>query len=90
MKSDLPIMEEFREDMKKHYPQDPLNILSFASYFHTTILIEGLKRIEGKITQEKLLNKIEQMKNEKIGGLLVDFNLQTRHAYPHVISLIEG
>jgi len=50
-KSKLKIVEEFREDMKKYFPNDPINILSLSYYIHTAIIEDGLKKIEGEITK---------------------------------------
>ena len=88
--SQIPIVKEFRKDMEKHYPNDPINILSLAYYIHAAIATKALKSIEGKITKEKLLAKIEAMKDYDLGGFAVNFTTTTRHAYPHNISIIKG
>jgi ABC-type branched-subunit amino acid transport system substrate-binding protein len=89
-KSNLPIVKQFRQDMKKYAPKDPINILSLAYYIHAAIIEEALKKIVGQITKEKLIAEIESMKNYNIGGFTVDFDKQSRHAYPHNISILTG
>lgn len=88
--STLPIVKEFKEDMKKHFPHDPPNILSLAYYIHASIIIEALKKITGPVTKETVLAQIENMKNYSIGGFPVDFNRTTRHAYPQNISILSS
>ena len=86
----LPIVKLYQADMQKFFPNDPLNILSLSYYIHATIIIEALKKIEGPITKEKLLNQIENMKNISLNGFNIDFNPETRHAYKHNISILKG
>ena len=78
------------EDMKKYFDYDPPNILSLSYYIHAAIVIEALKKIEGPITQEGLLEQIESMQNYDLGGFTVSFNPTTRHAYEHNISILKG
>lgn len=88
--SDKQIVKEFREDMKEHFPTDPPNVLSLSYYIHAAIVVDALQQIDGPITKEKLLAQIAAMKNYDLGGFLVDFNNNTRHAYPHTISILKG
>jgi branched-chain amino acid transport system substrate-binding protein len=89
-KSKKEIVKQYREDMKKHFPEDPVNILSLSYYIHASIIIEAMKGIEGAITKEKIIEKIEAMEDLDIGGFPVTFDPETRHAYKHVISIIKG
>ena len=89
-KSVLPIVKEFREDLQKFFPHDPINVLSLAYYIHAAIVTEALKNISGEITKEKLLTQIESMTNYNLGGFMFNLNPNTRHAYPHNISILEG
>jgi len=88
--SDKPIVQEFRQDMKEYFPNDPLNILSLSYYIHAAIVSEALQKIDGPITKEKLLEQIQAMKNYDLGGFTVNFDPSTRHAYDHNISILEG
>ena len=89
-KSKLQIAKQFRTDIKRYAPQDPINILSFSYYIHASIVIEALKKITGPINKEAVLREIEKMKNYDLGGFVVDFDPQTRHAYKHIISIVKG
>ena len=90
IKSDLTIVKEFREDLKKYFPNETPNILSLAYYIHASIIIEALKRTTGEITKEKIIKQIESFKKHNIGGFVVDFDKNSRHAYPHNISILTG
>ena len=84
------IVKKYREDIKTYFPKDPYNILSLAYYIHATIIVEAIKNIEGDITKENIISEIEKMKNFDIGGFIVSFNKNNRHAYEHVISIVKG
>ena len=88
--SDKEIVQMYQQDSKKYFPNDPFNVLSLAYYIHASIVVEALKKCGKKITNESVVAQIESMKNFDLGGFLVDFDSQTRHAYPHKISLIKA
>jgi len=88
--SEKRIVREFREDMKKYFPTDPLNILSLSYYLHAALIADALGKIEGPITKEKLLNQMEILQQYDLGGFSVTFDKETRHAYPHTISILKG
>jgi ABC-type branched-subunit amino acid transport system substrate-binding protein len=87
-KSNLPIVKQFREDLSKYFPADTPNVLSLSYYIHAAIICEALKKIQGPITKEKLLVNVENMKNYNLGGFIVSMDPNTRHAYPHKISIL--
>jgi ABC-type branched-subunit amino acid transport system substrate-binding protein len=87
-KSNLAIVKEFRQDMESLYPGDPINILSLSYYIHAAIVVDALKKIKGDITKEKLITQIESMKNYNLGGFIVNFDKNRRHAYEHKIRIL--
>jgi len=90
LKSDIPIVKEFKADMKEYFPNDTLNILSLSYYIHASIIVDALKNIVGPVTKEKLITQIEKMKNYDLGGFPIDFDNETRHAYKHKIRILKG
>jgi len=89
--SNYKIVQEYRHDIKRFFPnKEQPNILGLAYYIHATIVAEALKEVEGKITKEKLLTNIENMKNRDLGGFIVDFNKKNRHAYPLQTTILKG
>ena len=74
--SDLPIAKEYRAWAGKlNVPYDKV---SFEQFINANILFEILRAIEGPITNEKIIEKAEQMKNYPFKGLVLDFNPETR------------
>lgn len=74
--SNLPIAKEYRAWA------DQLNMIydkvSFEQFINATILFEILRTIKGPITNEKIIEKAEQMKNYPFKGLVLNFNPETR------------
>jgi len=89
-KSNLIIVKMFREDMKKYFPDDPINILSLSYYIHASIIIEAMKKITGEITKEKIIGQIEDMQDFDLLGFKVNFNDENRYAYEHKIEILES
>lgn len=88
--STIKIAQDYREDMQKYYPNDSFNILSFAYYISTAILVQSIQRINGPITKESILDKIEKMQNTDIDGFSITFDKSTRHAFGKDIKIIKG
>ncbi|MFC1822896.1 ABC transporter substrate-binding protein, partial [Thermodesulfobacteriota bacterium] len=59
--------KEYRETMKKYNPKAPLGTFSQWAYGFAKILIEGLKRIDGEPTREKLVKALETFKGFDTG-----------------------
>jgi len=86
--SDAPIIKQYREDLKRFYPNDKPNDISLAYYLHAALIGDALKTIAGEVTKENLIRAIEEMKNYDLGGFTIDFDPKTRHAYPQHISIV--
>jgi len=85
-----PIAQAYRRDMLAYFPQDPINILSLSYYIHANIVTKAIAKSPENATKEDILKNIENMKNFDLGGFVVNFNLQTRYAYPHLVTIIKG
>lgn len=89
--SNYPIVKEYRHDIQRFCgSQEHPNILGLAYYIHAAIIIDALQTIEGPITKEAVLKKIEGLQNKDIGGFIVNFDRTTRHAYPLGSTILEG
>lgn len=86
--SDTKIAEMYRQDIKKYYPGDSYNILSFAYYISAAIVVEAIKKVESSITKEKVLAEIEAMQAFDIGGFTINFDANNRHAFGLNASLV--
>ena len=75
-KSDLPIVQQFRDAAKKY---DALvDTFTLESYIATDLLLDIVHKIEGAVTKEKIIGAIEKIKNYNYKGLRFDFNPETR------------
>ncbi len=74
--SNLPIVKEYRKAMDlANFPYD---VFSLEAYIATTILIYALNHIEGPITNDKILEKLESFNNFKLKGLDLTFHPEKR------------
>ena len=74
--SDLAIAREYRAWADKQ--SVPYDKVSFEQFINANILFEILRSIEGPVTNDKIIEKAEQMKNYLFKGLVLDFNPETR------------
>lgn len=75
-KSNLEIAAEYRKAMDEN--KLPYDVFSFLAYVCTSILIDVMHRIQGPITREKIVEKMEAYYDDKFQGLTLTFNPQTR------------
>lgn len=88
--STIPIAKQYREDIALYNPIETPNILSFAYYLSTHIIVEAIKKIAPPITKEKIIAQIEQMQTKNIGGFTVSFDPEDRHIFGKEIEIIKG
>jgi len=74
--SDLEIIKEYREDTKRQGASiDPIPL---QAYVGGSLLVDILKKIEGEVTKEKIMEKIEALQDYDFKGLKLNFDPQTR------------
>lgn len=74
--SNLPIAKEYRQWAdKNNFSYDKV---AFEQFINANILFEILKHIKGPITQEKIIEFAQNMKNYPLKGLVLNFNPETR------------
>jgi len=73
--SDLVIVQDFK---KMFSDSKVLDDFSLEGFINSTILIDVLNKIKGKITKEKVLKQIENIKNYDLKGLKLNFDAKTR------------
>jgi branched-chain amino acid transport system substrate-binding protein len=101
--SNYKIVKQYRRDMDAHFAKlkmnpaqrlmrhEPYNILALSYYIHASIVVKAIKRLikaESKINARTLVAQIESMRGVDIGDFTVDFDLQTRQAYPVRVNII--
>ena len=77
--------------MQEAFPNDIINVLSFSYYIHSNIITRALEKVDpARPLKESLIPEIEKMTDVDLDGFAVSFDTQSRHAYPHTISIIKG
>jgi len=73
--SDYVIVDWFKSDMKKYFPNEKYTLGALEGYLNGLILVEGLKRCGENITRENLIAQIETIKPGQLGtGMKIDFS----------------
>ena len=60
----LEIIRNYQEDMKRYNPTGMLSVDSLEGYLNVDVLIHILRSIEGPLTDEAIIQKIEQIKED--------------------------
>lgn len=74
--SDLEIVKQFRKAADKG--NVPYDVFALESYITADITFDILKKIKGKITNEKIMQVIEHIKDYEYKGLKLNFNPKNR------------
>ena len=89
--STTEIAQKYRNAMQEAFPNDIINVLSFSYYIHSNIITRALEKVDpARPLKESLIPEIEKMTDVDLDGFAVSFDTQSRHAYPHTISIIKG
>jgi branched-chain amino acid transport system substrate-binding protein len=79
----LPIVVAYQSALREQ-GYFKFSAYSLLGYINATLLIEVLKKIRGPITKEKIITGFESFKNFDLGGIFLDFDLNTRSLGNHV------
>jgi len=74
----LPIIDEFKSAIPKHYRGCTESEDSFEAYINARIFAFILDSIPQPFTKEKIITQVESVKDLNFGGLELNFNPQTR------------
>src|SRR5690606_13717747 len=56
----IPLVRRFQQDFKNHAPKDRrASVLHFEGYVNTMVVLEGLKRVNGTPTRQKLVQVLD-------------------------------
>jgi branched-chain amino acid transport system substrate-binding protein len=58
--SDKPGMQEYRDTMKKYYPDDQLGVEQGLGYSSAAIVVDVLSKIKGDVTSETIVKALEE------------------------------
>lgn len=72
----LPIVKEYREEIKKQGLKP--NVFALESYITSSIAFRAMRRVKGPLTMAKLIEQFEKMQNFDYKGIILNFNAKTR------------
>jgi branched-chain amino acid transport system substrate-binding protein len=77
-----PGLAEYRETMKKYFPEKPVNRYSLYGYVFGSLIVEGLRRAGPALTRESFVDAMESIRGWDSGGALpeVSFSKEDHHA----------
>ena len=92
--SDAPGIAEYRRLMKAYYPDHPMNRYSLYGYVFGKLVLEGLQRAGGDLTEARFLDAMESIRDWDSGGILppVSFSADNHHAQKagYICELAKG
>lgn len=77
--SNLSVVSEYKDLMKKYYPDQALGFISLESFLAAKTLVTALQNIEGSITREKFLKEIQNLKSDSLGGMEISYKNKQIH-----------
>lgn len=69
--ADVPEIRAYRENVGKHYPNDPIGVFGLNGWSNGALFVKGFQMLlaSGKaLTRENLVDVMETMENQTIGG----------------------
>lgn len=91
--SQEPGIVEYREIMKKYYPEKQPNRLIMYGYVFGKLIAEGIRRAGRELTRENFIEAMESIKNWESGGIMppISFSKTDHHAQTAgVIAELKG
>ncbi len=89
-----PGLAEYRDLMKKTYPEKRLNRYSLYGYVFGKLVVEGLERAGRDLSRESFIDAMESIRNWESGGILpaVSFSETDHHAQRagFICELVKG
>jgi serine/threonine protein kinase len=76
---------QYRERLKKYFPEEQPSFISLEGYITASILVEGVRKAGQEVTSEKLINALETLRNLDLGiGKTINFG-SSEHQGSHEI-----
>lgn len=88
--SDLSVILEYKELMKKYYPNQALGFISLESFLAAKTVVAALQNIKGSITRDKFLSEIKSLKSDSLGGLEIDFKNKQLHNKVYLYKYLDS
>lgn len=75
----LPTVKEYREQLKKYFPNDVPNYVALEGFVNAKVLVEALRRAGSDLTREKFIEALESMQQVDVGiGMPVTYGALDR------------
>lgn len=69
----IPVVREYREAMARIAPTEPISFSSLEGFISAKLLVEGIKRINGEPSRERLADAMERMGRIDLGEYPVSY-----------------
>ena len=76
--SDLEIVRNYQEDMRKSNPSSDFSVDSLEGYINADVFLYVISLLKEPITNSSIINSIEKIKNLSYKGLSLNFDPETR------------
>ena len=86
--SSIPLAVQYRRDLAALFPDEPVNILSFAYYICARLIIDAINR-QQNTDKQAIMKALENMKNIDFDGFPISFNEQNRYLFGQRTWLLE-
>jgi ABC-type branched-subunit amino acid transport system substrate-binding protein len=75
----------YRDALRKYHPEAQPGFVSLEGFIAAQCLVEGLKRVEGELTTESLVDALDSIQNLDLGiGPVVSFSPSRHQVSDHV------
>lgn len=74
LRSNLPLVQQFRTAMQKYLPNQAISPFYFEGYINALIFLKVLNMAQPPITTEKIISTLEDFKDFDLYGLKLSFN----------------
>lgn len=84
----VPIVEEYKRDLKKYYPKEEANLISFEGYIIAKLFVKSLEGLDkNALTSEKIYKVLKEKKNIDIGLAYSSSFQNSSHQYSNKVWL---
>ncbi len=80
----IPIVADYQRLMRDNNPSAKFGYTSLEGFIAAKLLTEGLKRVKGQLTREKLITALRSLKKVDLGGFKLDFLTNKKQASDYV------
>lgn len=83
-KSKLPIVKDYRTDMKKYLPNKHYSPLSLEGYINAALLFDAIAHLTFPMTPQHIINYFQALKGSNFKGLSLTFDPGTNTLSQHI------